>query len=165
MKVILSRLSDMFLLNNYFALRDPVEIEEEIMKFYIDVSYIGLRDKTIGTLVALIASGHAKIIFIDGYHENVFYRCQMIFGNMLRSVLGDGLTKSLLASSIIYRRINTTLELDNEMIALEQASTENKDTIVNLTVTTWTDYLKKTYPTIYKEKFSNIENDEDTVLN
>jgi len=165
MKVVLSRLSDMFLLREYFSLKDDVEIEEEIMKFYIDVSYIGLRDKTIGTLIALIASGQAKIIFVDGYHENIFYRCQIIFGNMLRSVLGEGLTKSLLTSSIIYRRIDTQLDFQNVMIDLKKNMDENKDVLIDLTKEeTWTDYIKNRYPTLYKTKFTDPE-DEQTVLN
>ncbi len=112
-KKIIARLSDVFLIDDYFTLDTSTELEQSLINFYVDLSTVGVRDKTIGSLIALVAAGHAKIWFVDGYHENVFYRCQTLIATLLRQILGDGLTKQLLASSIIYRKIKSEIELKN----------------------------------------------------
>tara|TARA_R110002020_G_scaffold157492_1_gene340305 strand:- start:487 stop:984 length:498 start_codon:yes stop_codon:yes gene_type:complete len=165
MKVVLAKLTDVFILKDYFSMDTEVERETALIKFYIDLSSVGLKDKTIGSLIALIAAGHAKIYFIDGYHENVFYRCQMLFANMLRTILGEGLTKSLLAGSIIYRKVDSYLDLENEFIELANETKLNEDEVININETTWKDYVAETYPKLYEDKYRVFAEDYDEVLN
>ena len=133
-KKVLARLSDVFLIDDYFTLDTSTELEQSLIKFYVDLSTVGVRDKTIGSLIALLAAGHAKIWFVDGYHENVFYRCQTLIATLLRQILGEQLTKSLLASSIIYRRIESKLQLQNTYNQLTQEGEQNNEVVVNLSL-------------------------------
>jgi hypothetical protein len=165
MKVVLAKLTDVFILKDYFSIDTEVEREIALIKFYIDLSSVGLKDKTIGSLIALIAAGHAKIYFIDGYHENVFYRCQMLLANMLRTMLGEGLTKSLLAGSIIYRKVDSHLDLENEFIELANETKLNEDEVIDINKMTWKDYVAETYPELYEDKYRVFAEDYDEVLN
>ena len=144
-KKIIARLSDVFLIDDYFTLDNPTELEQSLINFYVDLSTVGVRDKTIGSLIALVAAGHAKIWFVDGYHENVFYRCQTLIATLLRQILGDGLTKQLLASSIIYRKIKSEIELKNTYIELTEDAETNNETAVNLSHTSWKEYIRYLY--------------------
>tara|TARA_R100000664_G_C2753714_1_gene141159 strand:+ start:1373 stop:1882 length:510 start_codon:yes stop_codon:yes gene_type:complete len=164
-KKVLARLSDVFLIDDYFSLDTPTDIEQSLISFYVDLATVGVRDKTIGSLIALLAAGHAKIWFVDGYHENVFYRCQALIGTLLRQILGDGLTKSLLSSSIIYRKIKTNLELQNTYIELTQEGEHNNETVINLSLMSWKDYIKNTYPDMYAKKYQEYDKEYEEILN
>lgn len=164
-KKIIARLSDVFLIDDYFTLDNPTELEQSLINFYVDLSTVGVRDKTIGSLIALVAAGHAKIWFVDGYHENVFYRCQTLIATLLRQILGDGLTKQLLASSIIYRKIKSEIELKNTYIELTEDAETNNETMVNLSHTSWKEYIKTAYPDMYTRKYQEYETEYDEILN
>ena len=58
-KKVLARLSDVFLIDDYFTLDTSTELEQSLINFYVDLSTVGVRDKTIGSLIALLAAGHA----------------------------------------------------------------------------------------------------------
>ena len=129
------------------------------------MSTVGVRDKTIGSLIALLAAGHAKIWFVDGYHENVFYRCQTLIATLLRQILGEQLTKSLLASSIIYRRIESKLQLQNTYNQLTQEGEQNNEVVVNLSLISWKKYIQTAYPDMYNKKYQEYETEYDEILN
>ena len=164
-KKIIARLSDVFLIDDYFTLDNTTELEQSLINFYVDLSTVGVRDKTIGSLIALVAAGHAKIWFVDGYHENVFYRCQTLIATLLRQILGDGLTKQLLASSIIYRKIKSEIELKNTYIELTEDAETNNETVVNLSHTSWKEHIKTAYPDMYTRKYQEYETEYEEILN
>jgi hypothetical protein len=164
-KKVLARLSDVFLIDDYFTLDTNTEIEEALINFYVDLATVGVRDKTIGSLIALVAAGHAKIWFVDGYHENVFYRCQTLISTLLRQILGEGLTKSLLASSIIYRKISSNLELQNTYIELTEEGENNNETVINLSLMPWKEYIRNAYPDMYSKKYQAYEKEYEEILN
>ena len=164
-KKVLARLSDVFLIDDYFTLDTSTELEQSLINFYVDLSTVGVRDKTIGSLIALLAAGHAKIWFVDGYHENVFYRCQTLIATLLRQILGEQLTKSLLASSIIYRRIESKLQLQNTYNQLTQEGEQNNEVVVNLSLISWKKYIQTAYPDMYNKKYQGYETEYDEILN
>ena len=164
-KKVLARLSDVFLIDDYFTLDTSTELEQSLINFYVDLSTVGVRDKTIGSLIALLAAGHAKIWFVDGYHENVFYRCQTLIATLLRQILGEQLTKSLLASSIIYRRIESKLQLQNTYNQLTQEGEQSNEVVVNLSLISWKKYIQTAYPDMYNKKYQEYETEYDEILN
>ena len=84
---------------------------------------------------------------------------------MLRTILGEGLTKSLLAGSIIYRKVDSYLDLENTFIELSNESKLNEDEVININETTWKDYVAETYPNLYEDKYRVFAEDFDEVLN
>lgn len=150
MITVVSSLSDLFLLKPYWSIADNyASVTTEEIKFIMEPGYSNIKDAHFPSLMALVAIEQAKIVFIDGYHQNLFYRCQRLFVEMLRYLLPDKLVMELIRSRVTYRRIETENEQTNSKIEIiEDAKNLGYDTL-DLSIVTWETYSQELFPDLY----------------
>ena len=82
-KKIIARLSDVFLIDDYFTLDNPTELEQSLINFYVDLSTVGVRDKTIGSLISELKSrnfyDHINIIITTDHGMTTISQDSVIF--------------------------------------------------------------------------------------
>ena len=151
MIVVVSNLSEVFNIANYwFVSKEDHLLKTECIKFMVNPGYAQLKDKHFPSLLALIAIDEAKLIFVDGYHQNVFYRCQQFLHSMVSYMLPKKLVDETVHHRITYRKIDTENEqLNTNIHLIKEANDAGYDT-VDLTKVTWETYSKELFPSLYE---------------
>tara|TARA_R100001163_G_C5064126_1_gene201612 strand:- start:810 stop:1298 length:489 start_codon:yes stop_codon:yes gene_type:complete len=150
MLLAISRFCDIFNNKNYWDInQSESSINVESVKFIMDPGYSNIKDPHFPSLMALICIDEATLVFVDGYHQNLFYRCQRMFISMLSYVLPDKLTRELVTNKIRYMKVNTENEYVNTKIHLiDEAKTIGTDT-VDLSVVPWEVYSREILSELY----------------
>ena len=150
MLVVVSNLSDVFSIHNYWSIAsDPQLIRSETVKFMVNPGYASLQDKHFPSLIALIALEEAKLIFIDGYHHNIFNRCSQMIHSMMAYMLSNDLTTSLIRNRVTYNRVDTHNDATNTKIKIIQESIDAGYDTCDLSIVPWEVYSKEILPSLY----------------
>jgi len=162
MLVVVSNLSDVFSIKNYWSVSiDQQVLTSETVKFMVNPGYAALQDKHFPSLIALIALEEAKLVFIDGYHQNIFYRCSQMIHSLMSYMLPSELTKTLVRNRITYNRVATKNDETNTKIRILKEAVDAGEDTVDLSVVPWEVYSKEILPSLYDP----YTDDETSTLN
>ena len=151
MLVVVCRMCDLFSTRNFWDINESENrINLEAIKFMMDPGYSNIKDPHFPSLMALVAIEQARIVFIDGYHQNLFYRCQRLFVQMLAYVLPDKLTVDIVKSRILYMKVNTENEYLNTKIHIMEEAEKDGHQTFDLSKVSWEDYSRDLFPEFYE---------------